>query len=292
MVCRNVLRVLVPLIFTPLAGAEGIVGGVDISVEHQRQQFENSSAEIETVTLLPYLQFGDWELALDLPWQQIEGEYFVNGRYPALASFCEGVSALTPLQQLQSIRNGALTARQIYFCNNNPDLAGSRVESSVSGFGDATLSLGYAVPLDAAAHWFGSATLGYKHDNGDFDAGLGSASRDLLGELALLMNRGRFNAVVSAGYVTILADESGFDYDDYAYGAVDLGVQLLRELTIGGRYDFQQSSVDGFDDIESATAYLRWRPFEMLNLRVYNTEYLDVDGYPEREYGGAVSLQF
>lgn len=272
--------------------AEELRVGLDISTEYLRQQFDDADAEIETVALLPYLQFGNWELSLDLPWQHIEGDYFVNGRYPALANFCSGVTSMTQLQQLQLIRSGELTARQIYFCNNNPDLAGSEVSDEVSGYGDATLYLNYAVPLDAAAQWFGSATLGYKHDNGNVDDGLGSGTQDVIGELALAGNFEWASVVASAGYVTIANNDTGLDYDDYLYGAVDLGLHPLQALTLGGRFDYQQVSAEQFDDIESVTIYLRWRVLELLSVRLFNTDYLDVTGYPEREYGGSVTLQF
>lgn len=68
--------------------------GMDLRIQREHQRFDNSDAELNTLSLQPYMQVGHWDISLNLPWQQIDGDYFVNGFQPTPSRICERLSAL------------------------------------------------------------------------------------------------------------------------------------------------------------------------------------------------------
>lgn len=263
--------------------------GMDISAGRQHQVFADSSANLDTIALQPYVQFGNWDVSIDVPWQRAQGEYFVNSNFqPAPSYRCQQYSGLTSTQQTRlANRYPKLAQRLATTCTTT-----STSDSNVSGLSDVTLFAHYSTPLDSDGVWLGSVGLGYKADNGDVETGLGSGTSDARFEASLSALVGKFSGTVLLGYDTVLGGEQSDGVDNYAYASLDLSLRPLRWLTLGGIWNYEQAYVDGTDNLQSVSAYVGLKPLDSLSFRLYYKDYLDVEAYPEHEVGGSVTYSF
>ncbi len=114
--------------------------GINLQTERQHQEFNDSSADITTISLLPYLQIGNWDFSVDLPWQRAEGGYFVNHFQPTPKYYCQ----YDPV----SIKNKRKQARRIKAQLANCGAVATTQPDSVEGWSDATVFAHYGIPLD------------------------------------------------------------------------------------------------------------------------------------------------
>lgn len=277
--------------------------GMDLRIQREHQDFDDSDAQLNTLSLQPYMQVGNWDISLNLPWQQIDGEYFVNGFQPTPSRICERLSSLSFLQRQVLLNRGRITNEQLNYCDNQsaePEV----IDSSVSGMSDVSLMARYAMPLDQQGVWLGSLGLGYKWDNGDKNSGIGSGTRDTTADLSLSGLSGKWIGFVSVGHVWISGgvaysevDETNdevinYGYDDYAYATLDGGYKFTDWLTLGARANIQQAYIPGGEDVKWLTAYANFRVYKKFRLRTYVNDYLDVAAYPEQEFGASLSYSF
>jgi hypothetical protein len=260
-----------------------ITVGIDLSAQRQHQIFQDSSADIDTLSLLPYLQTGNWLFTLDLPWQHARGEYFVIGEQPSPRLVCR-VSGTV----LQSHPRFAR-----YVSNNcQPLTTATSAANDASGVGDVVAFARYGVPLDNLGIWLGSVGVGYQADTGDVDKGLGSGVRDVMLEGSADARIGKFSVLGVAGYAWIVGGDAAQGTDDYLYMTFSLGYRVLRWLALRAAWDYQQAYTPGGADVQAATASVGFRPVERLRLHFYAKDYFDAAAYPDREYGGYVTWPF
>lgn len=289
---NTVLACLLTAGSTAAMAAEGdaVNFGMDISAGRQHQSFTDSSANLDTVSVQPYLQAGNWDVSLDLPWQRAQGDFFVNNNFQPAPSFrCQQYSALTATQVSRLAARYPKLAQALSTQCPTTSNTGS---NEVSGLGDATLFAHYAVPLDNDGVWLGSLGLGYKADNGDAESGLGSGTSDARFEAALSAQIGKVSGTVVLGYDAVLGGEQADLVDNYAYASLDVSLRPLPWLTLGALWNYEQAYVDIADDVQSVSAYIGLKPLDKLRLRLYYKDYLDVAAYPDTEMGGSVTYSF
>lgn len=270
---------------------DGVVFGFDIGFDREHQEFSDSSADLTTASLVPRVDYKNWELSLDLPWQRAEGGYFVNNGFSPSPIYACQQQALNiakypgRLAYLQSHPNTAVG--QLYaYCQSQANAAG--LDDSVSGLSDATVFLRYALPLDADGIWLLGLGGGYKFDNGDYEKNLGSGTRNTLLEASLGASYGWFIGSVTAGYAWINATDATGTESNYTYGLVDLGIRPLNWLTLGCNWSSDESYYSGLDTVQKTTAYVRVKPLDHIGVKVYVSDYGSTDGYPDREYGASI----
>lgn len=271
--------------------AETPVWDLLLSAEHIHQEFESSDADLDTFIFAPAVSLGSFSLSASLPWQKVSGVFFLDVARPNVASLCSLLQGLTPLQKLRLVRAGTVTPEQVQYCNNFSGDINAIVEDSATGAGDIELFASYYLPplTDLASASLG---LGYKHDNGDVNSGLGTGTRDLYAETALLVQTGPVRVLLTLGYDWLQHNDTGLALNDYGYGSLDAGILLLEQLTLGIEYHYQQASTDIIDDLD----YLVW--YGELDLpagwsgRLFLTNYLNADNLPREEFGGSLLWQF
>lgn len=277
--------------------------GMDARVQREHQSFDNTDADLNTFSLQPYVQAGKWDISLNLPWQSIDGEYFVNGFQPTPSRICQRLSSLTELQRQLLVNRGRVTGDQLDYCDEQTTEPGV-VDDSVSGMSDISLFARRTTALDKDGIWLGSIGLGYKWDNGDEATGIGSGTRDTTLDFTVSALNGNWTGYVAAGYVWISGgvaysepgEEEGevinYGYDNYAYATLDGGYKFTSWFTLGASANMQQSYIPGGEDVEWLTAYANFRLHEKFRLRAYLNDYLDIAGYPEEEFGMSLTYSF
>ena len=277
------------------AFAADIEYGLDFSAERAHQVFKDSSADLDTVALQPYLQVDNWSFTLDVPWQRAKGEVFINDNFQPspkyltkILSKCDTYAAATPAQrQWLAKRFPNITNVLNTQCQNT-----AQTDNEVSGLSDVTGFVHYSMPLDEQGIWLGSIGLGYKADNGDADNGLGSGTSDAKLEGSLSAMFGMFTGTVTLGYDWVVGGSEADYVDNSTYASLDLSVKPKSWLILGANWNYQQAYVSGFDDVQSVSGYVTVKPLDKLKLRVYYKNYLSVENYPDHEVGGGVSYSF
>ena len=278
--------VLCSVLFCGAAFADSDVdAGIDIALDHSHQVFADDSANVNTVDFAPYLQYGNWDFSLDAPWISADANY-VNSQFPSrVVTACENLSQYASYAQKHP--NG-LVAKYLAAC----DTAGV-VDSGdkISGFSDVTAFAHYGLFLDDRGIWLLSLGAGYKFDNGDVDKNLGSDTRNTLLEASIGASYGIFNGTVTGGYVFVGGGDE-LTTSHYDYAVLDLGVTPIAWLTVGGSVDYEQSYIETADDVTKVTGYVKFKPWQHVRLKVYARDYGNAYGYPEREYGGGMTLVY
>ena len=265
----------------------------DFTVEAERveQSFEDGDSTIDTFTLAPALHVGDWSFSLSAPWQQVDGSYFVNNAYPNLEYVCSQINSLTALQKWLLYQNGTLTPQQIQYCNQTGGVESVTLQDSVDGWNDIEIFASYFLPLFSDV--FSAAVgLGYKHDNGDAEAGLGTGTRDLFAEANGWWHLGKVVIGLTLGYEHLLENSTSIALEDYGYTSLDARWQLHELVAPGVEYHYQQANADVLDDLDYFTYYVRVGRSSGLGARLFITDYRDATGYPEEEFGGSLSYSF
>lgn len=258
--------------------------GIDIQVEHAHQTFSNDSANINTVDLAPHLQYGNWDFSLDAPWISANGN-FVNSNFPPRwVTQCDKAAALA-----QKYPRSKRAAKAVQTCQS---LGIAAPDDSVSGMSDVTVFARYGTSLDEQGIWLLSFGAGYKFDNGDVDENLGSGTRNTLLEASLGASYGKFTGTLTGGHALVNGGNQEDDSSHYNYASLDLGLSPREWVTLGFAVDYDQSYVITADDVTQVTAYVKFKPSQHVRLKVYARDYGNAEGYPEREYGGSMTLVY
>lgn len=261
-----------------------------LSVEQEQQRFESETTDITTVSFDPAAHWGDWSLMADLPWQSISGEQFVVGGQVSESALCQQLNQLSvlQLQRLSQRRSNIATLA----ANCAAQSANTETSQTVSGFGDLAIYLSTGKILGDNQVWYGQLTAGYKHDNGDVDKGLGSGTQELLFDISLNAQTGRWRATWVAGYTAIIGGESHEYYDNYPYVSADVNAELASWLRLGVSASWEQASTEWSDDVSSMTAYARVSINEQWGVQLRLIDYLDTVGYPEQAVSAALSFYY
>ena len=261
-----------------------------IETEHAQQRFADADADINSLRLLPAWDHGPWSISTTLAWQRVSGAYYFNTRNPSLAAECSRLLE-SGGQALPGISLPQLTPRQAQFCSEDAGVESETLEESVQGLTDVEVFVNYFWP--PLSQRFSVATgVGYKHDNGDIEKGLGTGTRNVFAETNGVLDLAPFSLVLTAGYEHVARNDTPLELDDYAYGAVDLGWQALDSLTLGTRYRYLQANLAPLDDVDFVTWYGQWRHGGGWGVRVYVSDYLSGSGSPDSEWGGSLSYAF
>lgn len=260
-----------------------INAGIDIQLERAHQKFADNSANVTTVDFAPHVQVGNWDFSLDAPWISADANY-VNNQFPTrLVSACDKVASL--VQQYPRVQRFATALAK---CQSKGVVSSG---DTVSGLSDITAFARYGTLLDDEGIWLLSLGAGYKFDNGDVDNNLGSGTRNTLLEASLGATYGWFVGSLTGGYAFVSGSEEG-DSSHYSYASLDGGVKPADWVTIGCTIDYDQSYVVTAADVTKVTAYVKFKPWEHVRFKVYTRDFGDAEGYPEREYGGSLSLVY
>lgn len=271
------------------AEQESIFWGADLSLGASHQEFANASADLNRVDLAPYVGLGNWQVSLQLPWLQSDGDYFTNGQLPRVVNLCNWVTGLSDARIQRLINRGRLTQNQVDGCETLVDEM-AEAEASRSGMGDIGVQANYGFNL--SEHWWLGAGLGYSHDNGDYEKGLGKGSRNLDMQLSLGGEINRWQPSLMLGYVWVDATETAELVDNYALASAGLGYKFTDWLTLGVDYRVEQSYVVDEADIKQWQLYSNLRFGEQWYLHAYWSQYAEEPGYPESEMGASLTFSF
>lgn len=280
-----------------LSGAQTPIDtGIDIQIDRSHQSFASAnggdeSADITTVGVMPYLQFGHWEFSLDLPWTAAEGNFFNANFPPRLLSTCDAASSDRARRFVQNYPRSNLAKNILRVQSQCAALGVNDADDDVEGLGDITAFARYGAPLDARGIWLLSLGAGYKFDNGDVDENLGSGTRNTLFEASLGANYRALSATLTGGYVHVSGGDEEIEAQ-YRYAALDLGLSPRDWMTLGCTFDYDESYVVTAADVTTVTAYVKFRPWRHTRFKLYARDYGDESGYPEREYGGTLSFVY
>jgi len=265
--------------------------GVDISLERQHQEFTDTSADLDTAAITPHVIFSNWDFALYMPWQHADGDYFVNGFQPQATQICQRLGNLSATAIKFLSKRGYDLDQLQEFCSSEGVAATSESDSN-SGLGDLSISAHYNMALDDAALWVLSVGAAYKWDNGDAETGLGSGTREPSVDASIGIDTDHWRASASASYAMVDNTESDEDLNNYASATLDAAWKALSWLAIGAAYDVEQSYVPDTDDITSTALYIALKPADYLRVTLERRDYLDTEGFPDREYTGRVMFLF
>ncbi|MEZ5509662.1 MAG: hypothetical protein R3F47_07140 [Gammaproteobacteria bacterium] len=262
-----------------------------VDAEYAEQSFDAGDADLYTLTVSPALHSGQWTFSATLPWQKINGTYFVNTRNTNLAFGCEQLSRLSDLQQLVLINRGTISADQLSTCTEDATATTNDASDSVSGLGDIELFANrYLSPM--VDQLSGSIGMGYKLDTGDYKEGLGTGTQDIYLETSWLYDMQALSVLFTLGYEFLLSNDTDLDLQDYGYMATDLRWHATEVIAVGGEYQFQQTSLDGLDDVDFITGYVQFGRATGWGVRLFVTDYLGGEGLPDQEIGGNLSYVF
>lgn len=251
--------------------------GAGINADYEYQDFDESSADISTLSFNPYVQWDLWSLSLDISWQHIDGDVFVNNNQVNAPGVCDRLPTLTRAQMFVLSRrdNGqALIDYCAQFIADEP-------KATYSGVGDLSVYLNKGFFIDQGRYWYGSMLLGYTSDNGDWEEGLGSGTRDVIAEGLINADNGLAYATLNIGRQFIVGGDLEAQYNDYWYGQLDAALRINPFVELGSFYEWQEAASDYSDDVSSVALYLLLKLTESFRLRLTGTHYLDVSGYPD-----------
>jgi len=269
---------------------------LDISIERQHQEFAETSADLDTVALQTHMYVSNWDISIFMPWQHVKGEYFVNGFQPQATNLCQRYGGLTDAQIRFLQRRGRIDTGKIEdFCNGG-EIGASSVDDESSGLSDISLAAHYGIAIDDEGLWLASFGAAYKWDNGDAETGLGSGTRETSLDAAIGADADHWRATLTTGYAFVRVSNSGEDLDqnldDYAFYSLDAAWKCLHWLALGAAYQYEQSYVPDADDIRSASLYLEFRPASWIQLNIEARDYLNTEGFPDREYAASTTFLF
>ena len=269
-----------------------------LGLEHSRQTFEanlsenlmETDAQIDTVTLAPALHWQNWSMVISLPWQRVQGEYFINPTYPVLSATCNLISNLNNVQKLILVNRGTITLEQIQQCNGLANQT-NRGDEDASGFNDVELFVSY-YPTITGGNLESSYGMGFKFDNGDDQKGFGSGTQDIFVEASWLYRAAYVSLNANLGYNFVVKNNTNYGLSDYGYTWLGTEFPLFTWLKPGLEYHFQQSISDAYDDLDYCIGYLSFSNQKRLGGRIFYTDYLDHAGYPDQELGASIHYVF
>lgn len=287
---RSLLALIIALLFAATGHAE-VEADLAISTERTHQSFDDGSTDIDAVTLSPSLSVGYWTISATLEWQQVDGVYFVNERYPSLGNYCQRVSTLSSPAQRFLLARGRLTQQQLDNCTLltlNPDLS---VDDSHEGMSDSELFANYYLP-PLTDNFGGTIGLGYKHDDGDYDEGLGSGTREAFIETSWLWQLDRVSLLTTVGVQSVVGNNTEYEFNDYGYGSVDFNWRCLEALSVGVTYQYVQAYAEVLEDVDYLDWYVEIGDWHGLRAHLSYRDYRNQPDYPEEEFSGGIRYRF
>lgn len=258
--------------------------GIDIQLDRSHQEFADESTNVTTVDIAPHLQYGNWDFSLDAPWMSADGNFVSSQFPPRVVSTCEKAAQYS---SYAAKHPDSRIAKLLSECQ----AGGVDASDSVSGMSDITAFARYGILLDEQGIWLLSLGAGYKFDNGDVDENLGSGTRNTLLEASLGASYGRFTGSLTGGYAFVGGGDEETDAQ-YSYASLDLGVSPREWIMLGCALDYDESYVITADDVTAVTAYMKFKPWQHLRVKIYTRDFGAAEGYPEREYGGSMTLVY
>ncbi|MAR91909.1 MAG: hypothetical protein CML06_13665 [Pseudomonadales bacterium] len=266
-----------------------------VSAERAEQAFASeydaAEATIDTITFTPGLSAGNWQFSLTMPWQSIDGSYFVNNLYPNLARTCDALNELSSLEKLILVRNTGFTVQDLQYCSDTGGRVTASGQDSVSGWNDFELFANYYLP-PVNEFVSGSLGLGYQFDNGDATEGLGNGAQLAMVETAWLFRSTHASLLTTLGYRFVVSEPSHYDMQDHGYAALDARWHIWRQLDLGIEYSYQQTDNDLFSDYDYFTYFVGVQFGGHWNARVFTVDYGDEAGFPEQEIGASLAYYF
>lgn len=268
---------------------------LQVSAERTEQSFETEQddidASIDSLTLSPGYEVGNWQITMTLAWQSIDGSYFFNNLYPNLELTCNQINSLSNWQKYWLVKNTQLSRDDLQYCANTGGVESDTLEDSFSGWNDIELFANYYLPINS--EWLlGSVGIGYQHDNGDVEEGLGNGAKQVFGETSWIAVRGKFSLSMTLGYYVVLQDSSSRSLKDHGYGSLDGRWQPVDALELGVAYFYQQTDNDVFDDYDYLTYSVHYYLDRHWSGRLYASDYKNEPGLPDREYGLSLAYSF
>lgn len=266
--------------------------GFSLYADYESQQFEGTDTRLETLGFYPYLNYSDWSLSVDIPWQRVHGDFFVSGDSLNLPQRCIQLAALTAQQRQTLITRFPALQSTVDTCAAQFNLLSQSQAAEISGIGDIGFNLRWAKAHGVRETWYTQITVGYTDDNADFENGLGSGTQDVLLEALLNaeLGKGSYSAFLGRSMPIGGALESG--YQGYNYGGIDLNWRLTDYLKWGVSWDFQQTAIAGGNSVRFAGTYLNWRLHKQWQASLRYKNYLDADDYPEYSVKGGLTYYF
>ena len=257
--------------------------GADFSVNTQHQEYELVSADMQSLTLSPYFQTGNWTFSATLPWMKIDGDYFINGSVPRVVSLCGRLKDTSPLVIQRLINRGRITPEQVARCNQFNDRL-DEMEESQSGVGDISLSANYLWQWGSAENWWTSLGLEYKADNGDVETGIGSGSRDTSLSIGVGYQGEKWSNHLDASFTSVSATDSPYEIEDYSSFGAGIAYLFWGSVTLGLDYQFEHAYIADGQDVKYFSFFGDWAISDAWSLRLSANEYDDVPEYPQAEF--------
>lgn len=275
---------MMPVVFADTATAHFTW---DMSIEHTRQQFEDTDGNYTRVSVIPGVEWGEgWQLRLELPWQTTQGETVVARASPQQVSICEWVQS-HPRRVQQWLAQGKITQAQLDRCN---DLDGGVASTEADGLADSILWFNRFIPL--TERWAVLPQLGYKSDSGDANTGLGTGTEDAIAEVGLYADFAPISLYALLGHERVLRQSSLGDLDDFSYTTLELDYALSAQWVVGTGIHRETTQVDYLDDMQSVSAQLNWRFLKNYSARLLLQRYNEESGFPEQEAAVSLSASF
>lgn len=266
----------------------------DVDAGYQEQTIDQSTAKLTSVIFAPSLELGNWDLSLNIPWYEKQGEFYINGTRPRLITRCERITSLKPARQNLLIALGKLTQIQLDRCEIVLETL-TQLNAKHNGIGDITGFARYNFLLGDDTGWGTSLGLGYKSDTGDAETGIGSGTRDTQFELGVFFRRNKFSLNFNVGYDLVSGDESIADIyktQNYAYASINLSRSFTDWLTLGVSFNGQQAYVANGEDTKILTEYINLSFVENVNIHFYTSQYSGDSLLPEKELGANLTYSF
>ena len=170
---------------------------------------------------------------------------------------------------------------------NGDTVSGSGPRVTESGLGDIVGSVTlYDVIDNPERGLFLDATATIKFGTADEAKGLGTGENDYSGRLDAYKYFDRFALLGTAGY-KVRGDPADTDLDDVFFGTIGVAYQTRAANLVGLYYDYRQSALVNYDDIEEITGIVSTRINENWDLQVYAFAGL-TDSSPD--WGGGLSV--
>jgi hypothetical protein len=265
--------------------------GADMLLGTAHQEYSSANADMNSISIAPYVLVGGWEISVSLPWYSIDGNYFTNGALPRVLDTCNRLLGLSETRQQRLIRRGRITQNQLDNCQTAVDEL-AEAEASASGVGDLGFYANYGVNLTESGTWWGGLGLGYSLDNGDYEKGLGKGSRDTTVQLTLGSSINHWQTQLMVGYVLVDPTETTEDVDHYAQFSAGIGYEFTDWLTLGADYIVEQSYVVDEKDVKILSLHTDIKFADNWSLHLYVSDYADVETYPDTEFGMSLGYSF
>lgn len=260
---------------------------LDVSVNHVEQSLEQTDGNYTAVTLSPGWEWGDgWQLRADLPWRDANNEVLIPRAKPRIRKLCAWAAAHP--HRIQNLLNqGKITQEQLDICNH---LDGGVETATAQGMEDITLWFNRLWVL--GDRWALQPQLGYKHDNGDEEQGLGTGTRDVMVEVGLSGDFAPFTVDTLLGREHVISQPEDSELDDFSYAECSVGYSFATNWSLGVSAHYETSQLDYYDDMKRFSAQLVWRFLSHYSAALQVSEYNKNSGYPEREMGMSVMASF